>query len=92
MGLIQNIFNKIRGKESEEDTEEFIPDNETRDKYLRSLRREDRVLDEEEEKKYLIKKIRERRKEKLRKDLFGIKDKIEKRKEHNQSFLGKSNL
>ena len=90
MGLIQDIFHKITG--SEEEPKEEIPDDVTRDRYLRSLRREDRVLDEEEEKKYLIRKIAERRKQKLRKELFGIKDRVRKKTQHNESFLQKSNL
>ena len=89
MGLLQDIWKKINGTESES---EEIPDDVTRDKYLRSLRREDRVLDEEEEKRYLIKKIAERRKAKAREHLWGIKEKIKKRKEEQETFLGKHNL
>lgn len=90
MGLIQDLWKKING--SEEEPEEEIPDDVTRDKYLRSLRRENRVLDEAEEKEYLRRKIAARRKAKLRKDLYGIKEKIKQRKEENHSFLGRSNL
>ncbi len=91
MGLLQDLIKKIRGVESEEPEEE-IPDDVTRDNYLRSLRRENRVMDEAEEKDHLIKKLAERKKAILRRDLFGIKDKIDKKKEVHQSFLGKSNL
>lgn len=71
MALLDEILNKIKGRE--EEPEEELPDDVTRDKYLRSLRRQDRVLDEEEEKEFLKKKIAERLKEKTRKHLFGVK-------------------
>lgn len=90
MGLLQEIIKKMNG--SEEEPREEIPDNVTRDNHLRSLRREDRVMDEEEEKKHLIKKIAERRKHKLRTELFGIKEKIRQKKEGKTGFLGKHNL
>jgi hypothetical protein len=88
MGLIQDIISKIRNRYNEEHEE--LPDDVTRDKYLRSLRREDRVLDEEEEKEYLKRKIAIRRKIKLRKELFGIKDRIRRKQQiNNNSFLGR---
>ena len=85
MGLIQELWNKVRGSESE--PEEEPQDEATRDKYLRSLRREDRVMDEAEEKEYLKRKIAARKKIILRKEVFGIKDKIKKKK-HKEGFLG----
>ena len=90
MALLQELWKKITGSESE--PEEEIPDDVTRDKYLRSLRREDRVLDEAEEKEYLKRKIALRRKAKLREHLWGVKEKIKETKERNQCFLGRSNL
>jgi len=91
MALLQKIIDKIRGNESEEEGEE-LPDDVTRDKYLRSLRREDRVLDEAEEKQYLLRKIAARRKLKEREYLWGVKEKIRKKKEENYSFLEKHEL
>ena len=90
MGLLQELWAKING--SEEEPKEEIPDDQTRDNHLRSLRRENRVMDEAEEKEYLQKKIAARKKIILRRDMFGIKEKIKCRKEQNQSFLGKYNL
>lgn len=94
MGLIQELIKKIKDKYNGEEEREEIPDDVTRDRYLRSLRREDRVLDEEEEKEYLKKKIALRRKIKLRKELFGIKDEIRRKKviRNNQSYLGRYRL
>ena len=91
MGLMQDLWEKYKNKDSEEPREE-IPDDMTRDKYLRSLRREDRVMDEEEEKIYLKKKIELRRKQKLKEHLFGIKEGIERKQNPNSSFLGKTKL
>ena len=90
MGIIQDIWKKVNG--SEEEPQEEIPDEMTRDNYLRSLRRENRVMDEAEEKEYLKKKIAARRKAILRRDLFGIKEKIKEKKEQEVSFYGKHNL
>lgn len=75
---LKDIIDKLRGIEQEEEKEE-LPDDETRDKFLRSLRREDRLLDEEEEKIYLKKKIADRKRLNLRKNLFGIKVEIHKK-------------
>lgn len=88
MPLLQELWKKIKGEEVEE---EEMDDNITKDRYLRSLRREDRTLDEAEEKEYLKKKIALRRKAKLRKHLWGIKEKIREKKQE-QSFLGKYKL
>jgi len=52
--------------------EQVFDDNETRDKYLRSLRRERRTQIEEIEKKTLIEKIAAFKKQKMRQGLYGI--------------------
>jgi hypothetical protein len=90
MGLLQDIIHKLMNRN--EEPKEELPDDVTRDRYLRSLRREDRVLDEEVEKEYLKKKIALRRKIKLRKELFGIKDKVRKKVNDSYSFLGRYKL
>jgi len=77
MGLLQELWEKYKGSDSEE--REEIPDDVTTDKYLKSLRREDRIMDEEEEKEYLKKKIAERQRQRMRKHLYGIKEKLEKK-------------
>ena len=74
-------------------------DNETRDKFLRSLRREKRTQLEEIEKIRLKREIAEFKKQKLRENLFGMGDNIlrEKRpliakklqEKHKEAWLGK---
>ena len=88
MGLLKDIFNKIMRRE--EEPAEEIPDDVTRDKYLRSLRRENRVLDEEEEKEYLKRKIALRKKIKLRKHLWGLKGRLREQKQ--QGYFNKYKL
>jgi hypothetical protein len=51
-------------------------DNETRDKYLRSLRRERRIQLEQEEKKMLLAQIQAYNQQQRRKYLYGLKDNI----------------
>lgn len=103
MGILQNIIARLRQKKEEE---EKLPDDETRDKYLRSLRRERRTQLEEMEKEYLKKKIAEYKKKRMKKYLYGIKEsaakksiikKMHKRKPKNilsngGTFYGKSRL
>jgi|TARA_R100000049_G_C1926452_1_gene70853 hypothetical protein len=100
MGLIQELFKKFRDSEGE--VGEELSDEETKDRYLRSLRRERRVMDEEEEKEHLIKELQERKREKMSKHLFGVKKKIERKKiekkevkevlSNDNSWLHKSDL
>lgn len=90
MGLIQDLIKKAMNKE--EEPEEEIPDEMTRDNYLRSLRRENRVMNEAEEKEYLIKKLAARKKELLRKNMFGLKEKHKIKQQGETSFYGKHNL
>jgi len=73
MSLITSIIDKIKSMRDKTATSDDIDDNVTRDKYLRSLRREKRILDEEEEKIYLREHIAERRKQKMREHLYGLK-------------------
>ena len=73
---IKEIIQKIGGKEPEKE----YADDETRDKYLRSLRRQDRIQNEEVEKEMLINKIRDFNRARTRKHLFGVKEKLEAKK------------
>ena len=73
---IKEIIQRLRGEEQEEDE---LPDDETRDKYLRSLRRERRTQMEEVEKEQLQKDIKSFQQEKMKRHLFGIKGEIKKR-------------
>ena len=79
MALLKDIWEKIKNRGQDGEPQEEIPDDVTRDNYLRSLRREDRTLDEEEEKEFLKKKIANRKREKLRVHLFGIKKEVKKK-------------
>lgn len=74
--LIQNLRNKADQARAERDS---LPDDVTRDKHLRSLRREKRVQMEKIEKQQLIKEIAEFKKQEMRKQ-FGI---------HNEDNFGK---
>ena len=76
---LKQIISKITGNEDEEEREE-IPDDVTRDKHLRSLRRQRRVQNEETEKEQLIKQIADFNRERTSRHLFGIKSKTEKAK------------
>jgi|TARA_Y100000310_G_scaffold342241_1_gene444517 hypothetical protein len=77
---IKEVIQKVTGAFKQEDSE-ALPDDQTRDKHLRSLRREMRVMDEEEEKKALIKEVALRKKLRMRKQLFGIREENEREKE-----------
>lgn len=94
MALIQSIIKKFREKQNE--PVEEIDDDETRDKYLRSLRREWRIINEEKEKKYLKEKITQHHKKRQQELMFGksiLQGKKTKRKKAKQlSFLGKHKL
>jgi len=70
MALI-DVLRKLKGSTEQKEPETFT-DDETRDKYLRSLRRERRMQMEELEKKLLKKKIAEFKKQKMKRELFGI--------------------
>jgi len=66
---------------------EDIPDDQTTDKYLRSLRRQRRLQMEELEKERLKKNIAAFQKNKVRQGLFGIKEPSRKKP---SALLGKS--
>ena len=72
MGL-KEIFDKLKGIRNESETEE-IDDDVTKDRYLRSLRRERRIQMEEVEKDQLKKDIAEFKKKRDQKYMWGVKD------------------
>ena len=74
---LKEILEKLKGM-TKEDKREELGDDETRDKFLRSLRRERRTQMEEGEKEELMKKIAEFKKLRDRRFLWGIKDKKNK--------------
>lgn len=78
--VMDKIKEKIENEKARRAEEDELPDEVTRDRYLRSLRRQRRIQLEEIEKKELKEKIAKFDKEKLRKDFFDIKDNSEKQK------------
>lgn len=72
---IADVINFVKKLGNREEKEE-LPDDETRDKYLRSLRREHRVQMEEKEKEMLKKKIAAHKLNHERKYVWGVKDKV----------------
>ena len=96
---IIDIVRKIKGEaEARKAEEDAMPDEQTRDKYLRSLRRMRRTQLEELEKARLKKQIENFNKERSRSFMFGLnKDnarskRVVKKKAMGHSFLGKGNL
>jgi len=71
---LKDTIKKVIGKALKRE-EQVFDDNETKDKYLRSLRRERRTQIEELEKKALIQKIAAFKKQKMREGLYGIGNK-----------------
>ena len=69
--VIAKAMDKLRNRPVE-----VYGDNETRDKYLRSLRRERRIQLEHEEKKRLLAQIKAYRMKQQRQNLYGIGDNL----------------
>ncbi len=76
---LQEIIDKIKEMRANKENKEEIPDDVTRDKQLRSLRRMRRVQNEETEKETLKKDIEEFNKQRTRRHMFGIKSDLEKK-------------
>lgn len=76
---LQDVIAKIKSMTQREPQEE-LPDDMTRDKYLRSLRRERRMQLEELEKKHLQQQIADFKKARQREHLWGVKDTIDEQK------------
>lgn len=74
--VLKEIIAKIRELKQRREEENELSDDVTRDKYLRSLRRERRIQMEEVEKERLKKTIANYQKNRMRKLLFGIKKDI----------------
>ena len=62
-----------------QEPEEEIPDDETRDKFLRSLRRQRRTQMERLEKRKLIQQIADFERDETSKNLFGFKESLKKK-------------
>lgn len=96
MDTIKRIKAEAERRKAEEDA---LPDEQTRDKYLRSLRRMRRTQLEENEKIKLKKQIDQFNKQRSMNFMFGIsktpngrKVMVKKRKGKQHSFLGKGML
>lgn len=76
---LKDILLKLMSRDRE--PEEEIPDDETRDRFLRSLRRQRRTQMEKIEKRELIQKIADFERNEVRVNIFGIKDKFQKREQ-----------
>ena len=67
---IKDILERLQGREEPDEQDDEV----TKDRVLRSLRRERRVQMEEEEKKLLKAQIAKYKKDKVRKELWGVTD------------------
>lgn len=77
MSFIGELIDKVREmRANKQQQEDELPDDVTRDRYLRSLRRQRRVQIEEIEKEQLKREIAEFNKERSRKYLWGMKHNI----------------
>lgn len=70
MGILANIIENIKQQQQER---EDIDDEQTKDRYLRSLRRQRRTQLEEIEKERLLKDIKEHNLQRTREAVLGIK-------------------
>ena len=70
MGLLRNLLESIKEQQQKRDE---IDDDVTRDRYLRSLRRQRRTQLEEKEKKELKKQIKEHELQRTREVVLGTK-------------------
>lgn len=75
---VREFLDSVKEKLSPEEGDE-LQDDETRDKYLRSLRRQRRIQMEEVEKEQLKKDIHEYSKARDQKYLWGVKEGIQKK-------------
>jgi hypothetical protein len=71
--MLKEAIEKLKGLAYLDELEEQ-DDEVTKDRYLRSLRRERRIQMEEEEKKHLIKAVKEYKKDRDRKHFWGMKN------------------
>lgn len=78
--IISKIAEKIKERKESQNQGEEIPDDVTRDKYLRSLRRQRRVQLEEVEKESLKQQIKDFEKKRLNRDYFGSMESDTKKK------------
>ena len=76
---LRDIIDKLKEMKNNEEPKEEIPDDVTRDKHLRSLRRMRRIQDEETEKEQLIKDIADFNRQRTKRQMFGIKEGMEKK-------------
>jgi len=75
MGILNDIRDKWREFKMKQNEEtKVIPDDVTRDRYLRSLRRQWRVINEQKEKENLKRAISEHFRQETRRNVYGMKE------------------
>ena len=89
---LQEIIDKVKEMRANKESKEEIPDDVTRDKQLRSLRRMRRVQNEEIEKEKLTKEVAEFNLARTRRHMFGIKSDLEKKIEVKKFSLLKGQV
>ncbi|HDY67450.1 MAG TPA: hypothetical protein ENH85_06650 [Candidatus Scalindua sp.] len=89
---LQEIIDKVKEMRANKESKEEIPDDVTRDKQLRSLRRMRRVQNEETEKERLTKEVAEFNLARTRRHMFGIKSDLEKKIEVKKFSLLKGQV
>ena len=87
---IKDILLKLMSRN--EEPEEEIPDDVTRDNYLRSLRRQRRTQMEKLEKRRLIQQIADFERNEVRVNIFGIKDNFQKKERLTQAIKKKRQI
>jgi len=93
MTILERIRERLAERRNEERPQ--IDDDETRDNYLRSLRRQRRVQLEQLEKEKLIKDIKEHEKKMMQENVMGFKDNLKEKKQKllkQKSFKPKKNI
>ena len=84
--MLKEIMEKISQWKENKEQEQDLPDDVTRDKVLRSLRRERRVQREEQEKIQLRKDVAQYKLNKFR-ELYGIKKEMQEKKATSKPIL-----
>lgn len=87
MGILEKMLNKIREDNTREETP--IDDEETQDKHLRSLRRQKRRQDEQQEKEALINKLKDHEREMTRRNVFGFENGAERKLDRLKNLRAK---
>lgn len=91
MGL-SDVLNKLREMKERRLAEINLPEGETNDMHLKSLRRERQKQQEEQEKLRLKKQIAHYKKNQMRKQLYGVVRDVKKKKMKQNKNILKDNF